>query len=153
MQTEEASFDAKNTVLTIPFSSGTTGKSKGVLLSHRNLMANVLQMASLEERYLVETEHQERATVLNPLPFFHIYGLTAALLLCYHCGCKLVIMPAFDLQRFLELIQQYKVTRSFIVPPIITALVKHPLVDKYDLSLLQTLISGAAPLGADVQEA
>ena len=77
MQTEEASFDAKNTVLTIPFSSGTTGKSKGVLLSHRNLMANVLQMASLEERYLVETEHQERATVLNPLPFFHIYGLTA----------------------------------------------------------------------------
>lgn len=75
------------------------------------------------------------------------------MLLCYHCGCKLVIMPAFDLQRFLELIQQYKVTRSFIVPPIITALVKHPLVDKYDLSSLQTLISGAAPLGADVQEA
>ncbi|CAE7563644.1 4cl2 [Symbiodinium microadriaticum] len=71
-------------------------------------------------------------------------------------GCrvraKVVFQPAFDLERFLQLIQEHKVTRAYVVPPIILALAKHPLVDKYDLSSLKAILSGAAPLGGDVQE-
>ena len=70
-------FDASTAVLTIPFSSGTTGKSKGVMLTHRNIAANILQFSAIEGLHLVETAHQSRATILSPLPFFHIFGLTA----------------------------------------------------------------------------
>ena len=58
------------------------------------------------------------------------------MLVSYYTGAKLVFMPAFDLQRYLALVEKYKVTRSFVVPPIITALLKHPIVDNYDLSSL-----------------
>lgn len=70
-------FDASTAVLTIPFSSGTTGKSKGVMLTHRNIAANILQFSAIEGMHLAETAHQSRATILSPLPFFHIFGLTA----------------------------------------------------------------------------
>lgn len=62
-------------------------------------------------------------------------------------------MPSFDLVKYLEIIQEHKVTRSHIVPPICLALAKHPIIDKYDLSSLEVIMSGAAPLGADVQKA
>ena len=70
-------FDASTAVLTIPFSSGTTGKSKGVMLTHRNIAANILQFSAIEGMHLIETANQSRATILSPLPFFHIFGLTA----------------------------------------------------------------------------
>lgn len=137
-----------NSTATIPFSSGTTGLPKGVVLSHRNLVSNMLQL------YQQETKHLGKdAVVLVPLPFFHIYGLVLGLLTVARHTTKTVFLPAFDLPKFLELVQTHKVTRTYIVPPIILALAKHPLVDSYDLSSLKTIISGAAPLGGDVQEA
>jgi non-ribosomal peptide synthetase component E (peptide arylation enzyme) len=60
-------------------------------------------------------------------------------------------MPAFDLQKCLEIISKYKINRAALVPPIITALAKHPLVDKYDLTSMECILSGAAPLGGEVQ--
>lgn len=140
-------------LLTIPFSSGTTGTSKGVMLTHCNLVSNVLQLMPFEGNYLKATATLRRGTLLVPLPFFHIYGLVAGLLTAAHTGAKLIFMPAFDLQRFLELIQTERVTRAFVVPPIVLALAKHPMVAQYDLSSVDCFMSGAAPLGQEVQVA
>ena len=131
-----------NSILTIPFSSGTTGKPKGVMLSHRNIVANVLQCLPFEGDYLRPTPTQPRGTLLLPLPFFHIFGLTSGMLVPLYAGGRLVFMPSFDLKQYLEIIQKYKVTRGFVVPPIVLALAKHPMVDDYDLSSLQCLMSG-----------
>src|SRR6185295_1311795 len=65
----------------------------------------------------------------------------------------IVTLPRFDLEQFLQTLQDYRVTRAYLVPPIILALAKHPLVDKFDLSSLRSISSGAAPLGSDVAEA
>jgi acyl-CoA synthetase (AMP-forming)/AMP-acid ligase II len=140
-----------NTIATVPFSSGTTGLPKGVALTHRNLIANVLQGCAYEGNYLRPTETTPRGTCICPLPLYHFYGLTAALNMTTYVGGKLILMPSFDLQKFLELIQSYKVTRGFVVPPMVLALAKHPLVDEYDLSSVTTLLCGAAPLSAEVQ--
>jgi acyl-CoA synthetase (AMP-forming)/AMP-acid ligase II len=142
-----------NAVVTLPFSSGTTGKSKGVMLTHKNLVSNVLQVYPLEGKFLANPKKAERGSLLCPLPLFHIYGLTAGMLVSTYLGTKLVLMPSFDLAKFLEIIQTYKITRGFVVPPIVLALAKHPIVDQYDLSSLECLMSGAAPLGIDVQVA
>jgi acyl-CoA synthetase (AMP-forming)/AMP-acid ligase II len=134
-----------NSVLTIPFSSGTTGKAKGVLLTHNNLVANTLQ-----------ADHITPAPVghpkIVPLPFFHIYGLVIGLVLTSYQGAKLIFLSAFDLVKFLELVQQHKVETAYLVPPIILALAKHPIVAKYNLSSLKVITSGAAPLGSDTQQ-
>jgi acyl-CoA synthetase (AMP-forming)/AMP-acid ligase II len=142
-----------HSLATVPFSSGTTGRSKGVMLTHKNLVSNVLQTLPYEGNFLKNPKKAERGTLLCPLPFFHIYGLTAGLLVSTYVGAKLIFMPQFDLVKYLELIQTHKVTRGFVVPPIVLALAKHPVVDQYDLSSLECLMSGAAPLGVDIQVA
>ena len=134
-------FDPES-VVTLPFSSGTTGKSKGVMLTHRNVVSNVLQLSSIEPK----------ATVLFPLPFFHIYGFGVGLLNSHYLGSKFIFMASFDFQLFLEIIEKYKVSRGYIVPPIVLSLAKQSMVDNYDLSSLKCLTCGAAPLGIEVQE-
>ena len=99
------------------------------------------------------TKSKKRGVLLCPLPFYHIYGMTAGLCVPLYAGAKLVSMSAFDLARWLELVQKHKVTRGHIVPPIALALAKHPIVDKFQLGSLECLMSGAAPLGAEVQAA
>jgi acyl-CoA synthetase (AMP-forming)/AMP-acid ligase II len=136
-----------DSVATIPFSSGTTGVPKGVVLTHRNLVANLEQLLPQEGKYITKD-----GVLMVPLPFFHIFGLVVGLLMGCRVNSKVVFLPAFDLERFLQLVQDEKVTRCYVVPPIILALAKHPLVDKYDLSSVKAVLSGAAPLGGDVQE-
>jgi acyl-CoA synthetase (AMP-forming)/AMP-acid ligase II len=87
------------------------------------------------------------------LPFFHIYGMTVLLNAALHARAKLVIMPTFDLGEFLGNIQNHKCTIAYIAPPVAVALAKHPLIDEYDLSSLNTVMSGAAPLDADLGHA
>lgn len=130
----------------LPYSSGTSGIAKGVMLTHRNLVAQLCQAESTLTQY-------SDATVLALLPFFHIYGMVLILLLGLRSGSGLVSMMRFELEPFLECIQKYKVTYAPLVPPIVLALAKHPIVDKYDLSSLQNIGSGAAPLGLEVEEA
>ncbi|HKG23258.1 MAG TPA: AMP-binding protein, partial [Blastocatellia bacterium] len=130
----------------LPYSSGTTGLAKGVMLTHYNLVANCSQALTVE----VPSEDE---VLIGVLPFFHIYGMVVILNMGLHLGQTIVSMPRFDLEQFLDLLQKYGVTRGYLVPPIILALAKHPLVDKYDLSKLRLLNSGAAPLGEDVARA
>ena len=142
----EVSFDPATHVAVLPYSSGTTGNPKGVALSHRNLVANVAQIAPLQGA-------SPDDVVIAVLPFFHIYGMTVLLNAALHNRSRLVTMPRFDLVEFLENIQNFKVTHAYIAPPVAVALAKHPIVDNYDLSSLTTMMSGAAPLDDELGQA
>jgi acyl-CoA synthetase (AMP-forming)/AMP-acid ligase II len=136
-------IDPKNDLVALPYSSGTTGLPKGVMLTHHNIVANMCQMDGLD--YF---EHDD--VLLCVLPLFHIYGLVVVLNMGLHLGSTIVIMPRFDLEQFLEAIQKYRITLSHIVPPIVLKLAKDPLIENYDLSSLRMIFSGAAPLGAEL---
>jgi len=138
----EVTFDPATHVAALPYSSGTTGVPKGVMLTHRNLVANVAQ-----SRVIIELGHDDR--VLAVLPFFHIYGMTVLLNMALKQRASLVTMPRFDLVEFLSNIQTYGCTFIFIAPPIAVALAKHPIVDQYDISSVHSIFSGAAPLDAE----
>jgi acyl-CoA synthetase (AMP-forming)/AMP-acid ligase II len=139
-------FDPATHVAVLPYSSGTTGKPKGVMLTHRNLVANVAQMQSL-------TRLGPHETLIAVVPFFHSYGLTTQLCSALRARCRLVIMPAFDLGEFLSNIQHYRCTQANIAPPVAVALAKHPMVDSFDLSSLHTLTCAAAPLDDELARA
>jgi acyl-CoA synthetase (AMP-forming)/AMP-acid ligase II len=139
----EVHFDPATHIAVLPYSSGTTGRPKGVMLTHRNLVANVAQS---EANIGVETGD----VVLAVLPFFHIYGLTVLLNFALKTRSSLVTMPRFDLPEFLRIIQEQKCTWVFIAPPIAVALAKHPLVDQFDLSSIKAIFSGAASLDANL---
>jgi 4-coumarate--CoA ligase len=140
---DQVPVDVRDDVVVLPYSSGTTGLPKGVMLTHHNLVANMAQT-------LPVFQPREREVVLSFLPFFHIYGMQVLMNLGLAFGGTIVTMPRFDLQQALELVQQHKVTRFFAVPPVILALAKHPIVDQYDLSSVAQVFSGAAPLGAEL---
>jgi acyl-CoA synthetase (AMP-forming)/AMP-acid ligase II len=139
-------IDPATHVAVMPYSSGTTGYPKGVRLSHRNLVANVVQTYPL-----LDVEPTD--VVLAVLPFFHIYGMTVLLDIALKKRAALVTMPRFDLSRFLGLIQEHLCTYLFIAPPIAVALAKHPLVAEYDLGSVRAILSGAAPIDAGLMGA
>ncbi|MEN5073298.1 AMP-binding protein [Isoptericola cucumis] len=139
----DVTIDPATHLAVLPYSSGTTGRSKGVMLTHRNLVANVLQSDGM-----IGVSPQDR--VLAVLPFFHIYGMTVLLNLAMYNRAALVTMPRFDLGEFLRITQDERCTHLFIAPPIAVALAKHPLVDRYDLSSVRVVISGAAPLDGEI---
>ncbi|MDQ1571572.1 MAG: hypothetical protein QOF79_2246 [Actinomycetota bacterium] len=136
-------IDPATQVAVLPYSSGTTGRPKGVMLSHRNLVANVAQSNGV-----IGLTGED--TVLAVLPFFHIYGLTVLLNYAVKGRSTLVTMPRFDLPEFLRIISEHKCTWVFIAPPIAVALAKHPLVDQFDLSSIKVIFSGAASLDANL---
>jgi acyl-CoA synthetase (AMP-forming)/AMP-acid ligase II len=141
----EAEIDPAADLAVLPYSSGTTGLPKGVMLTHRNLVANVLQT---QAAFPIRSDD----TLIGALPFFHIYGQTVIMNQGLWAGATIVTMPRFDLEQFLELIERHRVTQGYVVPPIALALAKHRAVEGRDLSSLRTLMSGAAPLGAELIE-
>ena len=137
-------IDPATHVVALPFSSGTTGLSKGVMLTHRNLVANLCQ-------YEPVRDVGEDDRLIAILPFFHIYGQTLVLNDALRRGARIVTMPRFDLAQFLAAIEQHRITACYVAPPVVLALAKHPLVADYDLSSLRFVTSGAAPLDAELQ--
>jgi acyl-CoA synthetase (AMP-forming)/AMP-acid ligase II len=139
-------INPREDLVALPYSSGTTGLPKGVMLTHHNLVANILQMEGLD--YFTEDD-----TLICVLPLFHIYGLVVILNMGLYTGATIVTMPRFELDQFLKCVEDYGVTMAHLVPPIVLALSKSPLVDNYDLSKLVTIFCGAAPLDENLTRA
>ncbi|HXW65962.1 MAG TPA: AMP-binding protein [Burkholderiaceae bacterium] len=134
-----------DTLAALPFSSGTSGVSKGVMLTHRNLVANCCQCLQV-------LALPQSAVSLAFLPMFHIYGFTVILVGGLANGITLVTMPRFEPEPFLKALQDYRVTNLGLVPPVLHFLANHPLVASYDLSSLQKVGCGAAPLGGSLEQ-
>jgi acyl-CoA synthetase (AMP-forming)/AMP-acid ligase II len=140
-------IDPAHDIAALPYSSGTTGLPKGVMLSHRNLIANMLQMAPVLR---MSTDEEVMIAVL---PLFHIYGLSVIMNYGLWSGATLVTMGRFELQAYLDLSERHRVTRAYVVPPIALALAHHPAVEGRDLSSLRAIVCGAAPLGIELEDA
>ncbi|NUS85594.1 MAG: 4-coumarate--CoA ligase family protein [Streptomyces sp.] len=139
-------IDPGEDVAVLPYSSGTTGTPKGVMLTHRNLATNLAQLHPV-----VPTGPGDR--ILAVLPFFHIYGLTALVNAPLREGATVIVLPRFDVEKFLAAIQEHRATALYVAPPIVLALAKHPAVAEYDLSSLRYVMSAAAPLDAELAQA
>lgn len=136
-------------VVALPYSSGTTGFPKGVMLTHKGLITSIAQQVDGENPNLYL--HKEDV-IICVLPLFHIYSLNSVLLCGLRVGATILIMPKFDIIRLMELVQKYRVTIAPFVPPIVLAIAKCPFTDKYDLSSIRMLMSGAAPLGRELED-
>ncbi|XP_048425482.1 probable CoA ligase CCL7 [Pyrus x bretschneideri] len=129
------------------YSSGTTGDSKGVVLTHKNFIASSL-MITMDQELAGEMHH----VFLCVLPMFHVFGLAIITCAQLQKGNAVVSMARFDLEKTLMAIEKYKVTHFWVVPPIVLALAKNSMVKKFNLSSLKHICSGAAPLGKELME-
>jgi long-chain acyl-CoA synthetase len=141
-------FNAKEDLAALVYTSGTTGLPKGTMLTHYNLVSNVVQTSQV-------FEISELDVAMNVLPLYHIYGLNVCMNAAVWAGAAQVVVPRFDVKEFCELIEKYKVTYSLCVPPIFLAVVRHledPKVKGYDWSNLKIFNNGAAPIPLDLLE-
>ncbi|PIA58760.1 hypothetical protein AQUCO_00500596v1 [Aquilegia coerulea] len=146
---QPVAFDP-NDAVALPFSSGTTGLPKGVILTHKSLISSIAQQVDGENPNLYLKSDD---IVLCVLPLFHIFSLHSVLLCSLRAGVGVLIMPKFEIGALLELIQTYRVSVAPVVPPLVLALAKNPALEKFDLSSIRIVLSGAAPLGKELEEA
>ncbi|CAK8574539.1 unnamed protein product [Lathyrus sativus] len=136
-------------VVALPYSSGTTGLPKGVMLTHKGLVTSIAQQVDGENPNLY---YHSEDVILCVLPMFHIYSLNSVLLCGLRAKASILLMPKFDIHAFLELVHKYRVTIAPVVPPIVLAISKSPELDSYDLSSIRVLKSGGAPLGKELED-
>lgn len=139
---------SQNDTATLLYSSGTTGASKGVVSSHRNLIAMVQTIVG---RFRLDEGEQ---TFICTVPMFHIYGLAAFAAGLLASGSTIVVLSKFEMDEMLSSIHKYKATYLPLVPPILVALVNNAdlIRKKYDLCSLKSVLSGGAPLSKEVIE-
>ncbi|GAB1607340.1 4-coumarate--CoA ligase 2-like [Argonauta hians] len=140
--TEIYPSNPKEDILVLPYSSGTTGLPKGVMLTHHNIISNLTQLK------VIQFTPSDR--VLGILPFFHIYGMVCIMFSIALSGASIYTLPKFEPESFMSLLSKERLTCAHLVPPLILFLAKHPMVNNYDLSALKILFSGAAPLGKEL---
>jgi len=138
--------DTRADVVLLPYSSGTTGLPKGVMLTHRNLVA-MLRLMEANDAFSAAD------TLVCVVPMYHLYGLHIVANLGLAQGATIVTVPRYDLDQFLGVLAQYKVTIAPLVPPLVLTLARAPQVDAHDLSALRLLHCGAAPLADEIARA
>jgi len=141
-----ATIDASNDLAVLQFTGGTTGTPKGAMLTHFNLVANAVQGFLWGREYLIPGE----TIYLSVIPFFHVYGMSSALNACVMIGGSQILVPRFDPENIFTLIKTFKPTCFPGVPTMYIGLLNHPLIHQADLSSLQIMISGSAPLPKEV---
>ena len=140
-------IDSANDLVLLQYTGGTTGLSKGAMLTHKNLVANAIQVKA----WLTDCqEGGER--MLGALPFFHVFGMTVAMNFTILTGSTMILLPRFEIETVLKQINKYKPTLFPGAPTMYVAVIAHPDVNKYDISSIKACISGAAPLPVEVQE-
>ena len=144
-QITQPAIDPDNDLAVLPYSSGTTGLPKGVMLTHRNLVASVTMWQSVERIAPDEV-------LLGVLPFYHIYGMVEVMTLGLYAGATVITLPRFDAQTFCAVTEKYGITTAYLVPPMIRTLAKHPAVDEFDMSSLRHIVSSAAPLAESMAQ-
>ncbi|XP_075222442.1 luciferin 4-monooxygenase-like [Lycorma delicatula] len=135
-------FDSYFQTAVVLCSSGTTGFPKGVKLSHANLESFVRRVARSQHSLSID----EKERLLGLLPFYHGFGYSMMITLAI-TGFQMIMLPKFEENLFLSVIEKYKITVIPVVPPLMVFLAKHPLVNKYNLSSIKDMFCGAAPCG------
>ena len=141
-----AKIDPTNDVAALPYSSGTTGFPKGVMLTHRNLVAMLCQLKQSEPS-------TPNDTMICVVPMYHLYGLHVVANQGLSQGATIVTLPRYELEQFLQTLEQYKVTIAPLVPPLVLALARAPQINDHSLAALRLIHCGAATLADDVARA
>jgi acyl-CoA synthetase (AMP-forming)/AMP-acid ligase II len=141
----EVPVDATADVAVLPYSSGTTSLPKGVMLTHASIGVNLRQIDAL---HTMGPEDR----IVAVLPFFHIYGMTVLMNVALRKGATVVVLPRFDLAQFIDVLEQHRITRAYVAPPVVLAMAKHPAFEGRDFSALTFVLSAAAPLDAELAE-
>lgn len=144
---QEQDFDFENDLALLQYTGGTTGYPKGVMLTHKNLIANTLMC----DAWMYKCKKGEE-TILGILPFFHVYGMTTVLILSVMQQGKMVLLPKFDAEQALKTIDKQKPTLFPGAPTMYIGLLNHPDLAKYDLSSIKACLSGSSALPLEVQE-
>jgi len=142
---QPVAINAREDIAVLPYSSGTTGLPKGVMLTHYNIASNVKQLLATEQL-------TPDAVGLCVLPFFHIYGMTVLMNTGIALGSTGVVMMRFDLEQMLDLVGKYGMTHLYLVPPALLAMANVPDLSRFNTSSLELVSSGAAPLPLEVGE-
>lgn len=140
-------IDIMDDLALIQYTGGTTGLSKGAMLTHFNLVANVYQVASWFYK-----AKPGKMRILGVLPFFHVYGMTTVMNFAVQSAGTMILVPKFEIHHLLKIIHKYHPTLFPGSPTIYVALMSHPRIHKYNLSSIDACISGSAPLPIEVQE-
>ncbi|WP_018664916.1 long-chain-fatty-acid--CoA ligase [Heyndrickxia acidiproducens] len=140
-------FDFEEDLAILQYTGGTTGVPKGVMLTHKNLVANATMCGAWNYKAKKGEE-----IVLGMLPFFHVYGMTTVLILSIMQAYKIILVPKFDAASILKIIEKQRPTIFPGAPTIYIGLLNHPKMNEYDLSSIEACLSGSAPLPAEVQE-
>ncbi|MEC1180474.1 long-chain-fatty-acid--CoA ligase [Metasolibacillus meyeri] len=140
-------FDFEQDLALLQYTGGTTGSPKGVMLTHKNLIANT----KMCDAWMYKSE-EGNESILGILPFFHVYGMTTVLILAVMMKGKMVLLPKFDVEQALKTIDKQKPTLFPGAPTMYIGLLNHPGIGNYDLSSIKACLSGSAPLPVDIQE-
>ena len=145
-QPEEVEIDIEQDIAVLQYTGGTTGRSKGAMLTQANLSANISQMLSWFPGLRPGEEK-----IVGVLPLFHVFAMTAVMNFAVASGTEMILLPRYELEQTLKTLSAKKATLFPAVPTIYTAINQAPDLAKYDLSSIRYCMSGGAPLPLEVK--